>query len=196
MSGLKRRYLQHIGGFATGLTCDLPLRPVLGPDSNTVALSGDADAVMQLRDTSTEVFPPLGDLSIRLPLVLGLPGLGDWVPGPVAQHALRGTSLPCLLEEIMECQAVWFEPLEQRAIAEGPIAIDRSTVLALGAGDGQAVGRAWGRRRGALGYERLDVRFVAHLGWRAGGFCFCEYRAVNVLASNRFIAGHGHGPSY
>lgn len=61
-------------------TRDLPFRTVLRPQSYGILILGDAQLALDLDDTGTKVLPPLSNLSVRLPDVLGLPGLSDGIP--------------------------------------------------------------------------------------------------------------------
>ena len=63
--------------------CNLPLGPVLAPESNAIVRACDASLSMQMHQTSAKVLPARMHRLVVLPLVCA-EGFGNGVVGPVA----------------------------------------------------------------------------------------------------------------
>lgn len=135
-------------------TSDLPLGTVLRPQTNTVLLFGEANGLVEGDNAGAKVLPPLSNLLVGDPDILGLIALGCRVPRTPSQALLVGHLLDRSLEKIVDGLVSRVEGLEERAVDELPVTVDGGTVGALGAGNGQGVGSA---RRGRLG-DGLDIR--------------------------------------
>lgn len=109
---------------------------------------------MESDNTGAKVLPPLSNLLVGDPDILGLEGLGGGIPWAPSQALLVGHLLNRGLEKIVEGLVSRVEGLEERAVDELPVTVDGSAVGALGAGDGQGVGSARRRRLG----DGLDIR--------------------------------------
>ncbi len=139
------------------LTNKLPLGPVLGPQAHAVLVGGDAGAVVDLDDAGADVLPPLGRLAVAHPDVAVLPLAGGRVPRPPAQHAAVAALAHRELEEVVERLVGRVDGLEQRHVAEAPVAVHGRPVRPLRPGDGQRVRRSGRRRRRELGHHGRNL---------------------------------------
>lgn len=130
-------------GIPTG---NLPLSAVLRPQTNTILLLGNTNALVQLDNSGTQVLPALSNLAIRDPGVLVLPRLAGRIPGPPTQALVVRDGLSRRLEQVVKRAMRRVVRLQQRAVHEAPVTVYGSAVRSLGARDGEGIWGAWRRR--------------------------------------------------
>lgn len=112
---------------------------------------------MNLDNTGTKVLPPLSDLGVGDPFVLVLPGARGRHPGAGAEAAVVGEPADGVLEDVVEGLDLGVQCLLQGLVDVSPVAVDGAAAGALGVGDGETVGTAWGRRLAELPDEGRHV---------------------------------------
>ena len=141
-------------------TDNLPFRPVLCPNTNSIFVFVVVDTLVDLHEASTQILSPLADLSKSHPIKLFVPRLGGRKPIADAEAFLIGAPGNGDLEEVMDGLDSWIEARHQRSIYELVMTIDGAAVWALRAGKSNAIGRAVGRRLTVL----LDEGSLVHSG--------------------------------
>lgn len=127
------------------LTCNLPLRAVLAPETDAMVTWGDTDATMKLEDTRSEILGARGYFSICGPGILILPALGGRVPASRAQTLAIRVVLGTMFEQIVEGAHLRAEGRKQ-LVLEFPMTVDGRAAFALGTRNRNCIRRPRWRR--------------------------------------------------
>ena len=131
-------------------TSDLPLSPVLSPQSDAILVGRDADPLMQLYKSSPELFPPFSNLRVRHPHIFVVPGFPGRIPRASTETPCAGTPGQHVLKKIVDGLNCRVKGIQELVLCMN-VAIDRCSSFALRTRQRNCIGMSGRRRRRDLG---------------------------------------------